>query len=74
MNCICPGWIDTPINDLYFRENPAEKGRIARLHPVNRIGLPNDIANAALFLATDQASFIVGLPLIVDGGMSVSVS
>lgn len=74
LNCICPGWIDTPINDLYFRENPAAKERIARLHPVNRIGLPDDIANAAVFLATEESSFIVGLPLIVDGGMSVSVT
>jgi NAD(P)-dependent dehydrogenase (short-subunit alcohol dehydrogenase family) len=36
------------------------------------MGLPEDIANAALFLATDESSFIVGLPLIVDGGMTVN--
>jgi len=72
LNCICPGWIDTPINDLYFRDKPGEKEKAARLHPVGRLGTAADIANAAVFLATDEASFIVGLPLIVDGGMTVS--
>jgi NAD(P)-dependent dehydrogenase (short-subunit alcohol dehydrogenase family) len=49
-----------------------EKEKAARLQPVGRLGTPQDIANAALFLATDEASFIVGLPLIVDGGITVS--
>ena len=72
LNCICPGWIDTPINDPYFKDKPQEKERAAGLHPAGRLGTPQDIANAALFLASDEASFIVGLPLIVDGGMTVS--
>jgi NAD(P)-dependent dehydrogenase (short-subunit alcohol dehydrogenase family) len=72
LNCICPGWIDTPINDLYFKDQPGEKEKAAQLHPVGRLGTPEDIANAAVFLASDESSFIVGLPLIVDGGMTVS--
>jgi NAD(P)-dependent dehydrogenase (short-subunit alcohol dehydrogenase family) len=72
LNCICPGWIDTPINDLYFRDKPEEKEKAARLHPVGRIGTAADIANAAVFLATEESSFILGAPLIVDGGMSIS--
>ena len=72
LNCLCPGWIDTPINDLYFKDNPEEKEKAARLHPIGRLGTPEDIANAALFLATDEASFIVGLPLVVDGGMTIT--
>jgi dihydroanticapsin dehydrogenase len=72
LNCLCPGWIDTPMNDLYFRDKPQEKEKAARLQPVGRLGTAQDIANAALFLATDEASFIVGLPLIVDGGITVS--
>jgi NAD(P)-dependent dehydrogenase (short-subunit alcohol dehydrogenase family) len=72
LNCICPGWIDTPINDLYFRDKPEEKEKAARLHPVGRIGTAADIANAAVFLATEESSFILGAPLIVDGGMTVS--
>jgi meso-butanediol dehydrogenase/(S,S)-butanediol dehydrogenase/diacetyl reductase len=72
LNCICPGWIDTPINDLYFRDKPEEKDKAARLHPVGRIGTAADIANAAVFLATDESSFILGAPFIVDGGMTIS--
>jgi NAD(P)-dependent dehydrogenase (short-subunit alcohol dehydrogenase family) len=72
LNCLCPGWIDTPMHDLHFRDKPEEKEKAARLQPVGRLGTPQDIANAALFLATDEASFIVGLPLIVDGGITVS--
>ena len=72
LNCLCPGWIDTPMNDLYFRDRPDEKEKAARLQPVGRLGTAQDIAHAALFLATDEASFIIGLPLIVDGGITVS--
>lgn len=72
LNCLCPGWIDTPINDPYFKDKPEEKQKAAALHPIGRMGTPHDIATAALFLATDDSSFIVGLPLIVDGGMTVN--
>ena len=72
LNCLCPGWIDTPMNDLYFRDKPEEKEKAARLQPVGRLGTPQDVANAALFLATEEASFITGLPLIIDGGITVS--
>lgn len=72
LNCICPGWIDTPMNDLYFKDKPEEKENAARMHPVGRLGTPEDIANAALFLATEDASFMLGLSLIVDGGMTVN--
>lgn len=72
LNCICPGWIDTPINDLYFKDKPEEKERAARLHPIGRLGTAQDIANMALFLATDEASFVLGSAIIVDGGMTVN--
>jgi NAD(P)-dependent dehydrogenase (short-subunit alcohol dehydrogenase family) len=72
LNCICPGWIDTPMNDLYFRDKPEEKDKAARQHPVGRLGTADDIANTALFLATPEASFIVGLAMVVDGGLTVN--
>ena len=71
-NCICPGWIDTPMNEFYFGGKPEEKEKAARLHPIGRLGTAADIANAAVFLATEEASFIVGTPFVVDGGMTVS--
>jgi NAD(P)-dependent dehydrogenase (short-subunit alcohol dehydrogenase family) len=42
------------------------------MHPFGRLGLPDDLATAALFLATEEAPFIVGPPLIVNGGMTVN--
>lgn len=72
LNCICPGWIDTPMNDLYFGGKAEEKERAAKLHPIGRIGTAEDIANMALFLATDEASFVVGSLMIVDGGMTIN--
>jgi NAD(P)-dependent dehydrogenase (short-subunit alcohol dehydrogenase family) len=72
LNCICPGWIDTPMNDLYFKGKPEEKEKAANLHPIGRLGTAEDIANTALFLATPEASFVVGLAMVVDGGMTVN--
>ncbi|GAC1405387.1 MAG: glucose 1-dehydrogenase [Chloroflexota bacterium] len=71
-NCLCPGWIDTPMNDISFKGKPEEREQAARLHPAGRIGTPADIAAAAVFLATEEASFILGLPLVVDGGMTIT--
>lgn len=70
VNCICPGAIDTPMiaNALEipgFREASAAC-------PIGRIGQPEDIANAALFLATDEAGYITGVILPVDGGWSAT--
>ena len=54
-------WLDRLAHErLYFKGKPEEKEKAARLHPIGRMGTPEDIANVALFLATDEASFIVG--------------
>jgi NAD(P)-dependent dehydrogenase (short-subunit alcohol dehydrogenase family) len=71
LNCLCPCWIDTPMNDLYFRDKPEEKEKAARLQPVGRLGTPQDVANAALFLCSDEAEMITGTVLEVDGGRCV---
>ncbi len=62
VNAIAPGWIDTHGNTY--------EGSDASQHPVNRVGVPEDIANMILYLASDKASFITGQELIIDGGMS----
>jgi NAD(P)-dependent dehydrogenase (short-subunit alcohol dehydrogenase family) len=72
VNSICPGYIDTPMLDEWLAtvEDPAATMReVLAYHPVGRIGTPKDIADAALFLASDAASFISGASLVVDGGM-----
>lgn len=62
VNSISPGWIDT--TDSEFSGPDAEQ------HPVKRVGKPEDIANAILFLCSERASFITGENIVIDGGMS----
>jgi len=65
INAICPGYIDTPLlNNI----DPQKKEYLASLHPQGRLGKPEEIAKAVLFLASDDASFINGTTLLVDGG------
>jgi NAD(P)-dependent dehydrogenase (short-subunit alcohol dehydrogenase family) len=66
VNCICPGVIETPMVDRVVGERPRE--RIIRTEPVGRLGKPEEIANAALFLASDESSFATGAPFVIDGG------
>ncbi len=74
-NAICPGWIMTEMADQAFAyaDNPAaaEKDALAR-HAVGRMGKPQDIAAAALWLASDQAGFVTGQTHVVDGGLTAA--
>ena len=70
-NCVCPGVVDTPLTDLFLEraDDPeATRAEYARSNPLQRIAEPREIANCVLFLASDEASFMTGAPLIVDGG------
>ena len=68
VNAVCPGAIDTPMVQGVTARNPDNAKLIARLHPVGRIGQPDEVANVVLFLCSDRASFITGHPMAVDGG------
>jgi meso-butanediol dehydrogenase/(S,S)-butanediol dehydrogenase/diacetyl reductase len=68
-NCICPGTIRTPIWAPRVAENPQIFDQLSKWYPLGRVGEPEDIANAALFLASDQAAWITGTVLTVDGGL-----
>ncbi|MEM4259288.1 MAG: glucose 1-dehydrogenase [Candidatus Pacearchaeota archaeon] len=73
VNCICPGAIDTPMVRRFVERSPYPEKvleDLARMHPLGRIGKPEEIANAVLFLASDESSFITGHALIIDGGLS----
>jgi NAD(P)-dependent dehydrogenase (short-subunit alcohol dehydrogenase family) len=75
VNAICPGYIDTPMMDEWLRVQPdaAQAMRqVLSIHPLGRIGTPRDVADAALFLASDAASFISGTFLVVDGAMTAA--
>ena len=66
VNCICPGVIETPMASRALGSRPDDT--VARMQPLGRTGRPDEIANAALFLASDESSFATGAPFIIDGG------
>jgi NAD(P)-dependent dehydrogenase (short-subunit alcohol dehydrogenase family) len=70
VNAICPGYIETPILERWFARGIATKEEVLRFHPLGRIGKPNDIAEVAVFLASDAASFISGTHITVDGALT----
>lgn len=65
VNCVCPGLIDTDMNSELSEE---DKQQIIEETPMNRIGTPSDVANAIYFLSSENATFITGQTLTVDGG------
>jgi NAD(P)-dependent dehydrogenase (short-subunit alcohol dehydrogenase family) len=68
--CIAPGTIKTPIWDERLSRQPDAMDHIISWYPLGRVGLPEDIAKAALFLCSDDASWITGVTLPVDGGLT----
>jgi NAD(P)-dependent dehydrogenase (short-subunit alcohol dehydrogenase family) len=78
VNSICPAWIRTEMNRQQLQEMQQQPDRkyppgisfndVLRMHPLGRIGEPADVANSALFLASDEARWITGISLMVDGG------
>jgi NAD(P)-dependent dehydrogenase (short-subunit alcohol dehydrogenase family) len=69
VNCVCPGFIDTPLNRALATEEEFETYERERI-PLQRRGRPEEVASAYLFLASDDASFVHGAALVVDGGQT----
>lgn len=69
-NCVCPGTIRTPIWQLQLARNPQIFDQLARWYPLGRVGEPEDVAKAVVFLASDDAAWITGAVLPVDGGLT----
>ncbi len=71
VNCLCPGFIDTPML-AGFKEHASDEVRTAmeKAHMLERFGQPEEVASAALFLCSDDASFVTGHPMAVDGGFT----
>lgn len=71
INCICPGYIDAGLAEGYFQSQPdPAQARLeaGKLHALWRIGKPEEVARVAVFLASDDASFVTGASVVVDGG------
>ena len=77
VNAICPGYIATPLStNTVGRPDSLIEGRIEGMEhqqPIPRVGRPDDIAEMALYLASDRSSFITGQALVVDGGATTGV-
>jgi meso-butanediol dehydrogenase/(S,S)-butanediol dehydrogenase/diacetyl reductase len=70
-NAIAPGWINSELSEIYVESMP-DSGRVRRelvaMHPVGRLGDPKDVGNLAVWLASDESSFVTGQVYVVDGG------
>ena len=68
VNCICPGWIETPMSLPFLTEVPEGREFANKIAPMGRVGQPADVASVAAFLASDDSSFVTGSAYVVDGG------
>ena len=74
VNAICPGWVRTALVQGWFdrqADPKAAEDRVLSFQPLQRIGTPEEIASFVAFVASDEASFITGAELVIDGGMSI---
>jgi NAD(P)-dependent dehydrogenase (short-subunit alcohol dehydrogenase family) len=69
VNCVCPGFARTALTEPIFAD-PERREKIEKMHPLGRMGEPEDIAKAIVFLLSQDASWITGVALAVDGGFS----
>jgi NAD(P)-dependent dehydrogenase (short-subunit alcohol dehydrogenase family) len=76
VNCVCPGFIETPMIQGYFADQPdpgAARDFAVGIHPLGRLGKPRDIADAFVYLASDEAAWVTGTAMVVDGGLTSGI-
>jgi NAD(P)-dependent dehydrogenase (short-subunit alcohol dehydrogenase family) len=74
VNAIAPGWIETPMNANFFAQGPHVREQAGRLHAIGRTGQSVEVANMVIFLVSDEASFVTGSLMTVDGGFSAGLA
>lgn len=72
INAVCPGYIDTPMMDRFTGNTEEGREKVVKQEPIGRAGQPEEIANAAVWLCSAAASFVVGHALAVDGGQTIA--
>lgn len=76
VNAVCPGWTRTRLISEYFANEPdpvAAERRVAQRHPLGRFAAPEEVANVVAFVASEEASFVTGAEIYVDGGLSAAL-
>jgi NAD(P)-dependent dehydrogenase (short-subunit alcohol dehydrogenase family) len=73
VNAVCPGAVDTPMVAAAAPEGSDLRARLGNIHPIGRIGQPEEIAAMVEFLLSDKASFVTGETIRVDGGIGANV-
>jgi NAD(P)-dependent dehydrogenase (short-subunit alcohol dehydrogenase family) len=71
VNAVCPGYIDTPMMQRFTGGTPEGREKVIAQEPVGRMGKPEEIAAAVLWLCSDAAAFVVGHAMVIDGGQTV---
>lgn len=71
INALCPAFVETPMIDSICEKNPKLKRRFEACQPIGRMGKPEEIANAVIYLFSDDSSFITGNPFVIDGGLTI---
>jgi len=71
MNAVCPGYIDTPMMGRFTGGTAEGRARVISEEPIGRMGRPEEIANAVVWLCSDAAGFVVGSAMVIDGGQTI---
>lgn len=71
INAVCPGTFETPLVEKLAKDAPEANAAILAKTPIRRMGQPAELADAVLWLCSDQASYVVGHSLVIDGGLTI---
>jgi NAD(P)-dependent dehydrogenase (short-subunit alcohol dehydrogenase family) len=71
INAVCPGYIETPMMDRFTGGTPEGRAKVVAEEPAGRMGKPEEVAAAAVWLCSDAAAFMVGHALVIDGGQTI---
>jgi NAD(P)-dependent dehydrogenase (short-subunit alcohol dehydrogenase family) len=71
VNCVAPGFIETKMSAKALNDDPQRKQKVLSRTPMGKLGLPEDVAEAILYLSSDAAKYLTGVILPVDGGNSI---